>query len=105
MFSMLSLLLQHQQELDALCHQYGVQRLELFGSAARGDFDASRSDLDFLVVFQRDSKMNPADRFLGLLGNLEKVFGRKVDLVDVRAHRNPYFMAEALKHREVVYAA
>jgi hypothetical protein len=96
---------QNQSQLNELCHQYGVLRLELFGSAARGDFDASRSDLDFLVVFSRDPQMNPADRFLGLLADLERVFGRKVDLVDVRAHRNPYFMAEALKHREVVYAA
>jgi hypothetical protein len=32
------------------------------------------------------------------------LFGGKVDLVDVRAHRNPYFMAEALRHREMLYA-
>jgi predicted nucleotidyltransferase len=102
---MIDLILHHKGTLNDLCYRYGVLRLELFGSAARGDFDACRSDLDFLVVFRRDLQMNPADRFLGLLGELEKVFSRKVDLVDVQAHRNPYFMAEALKHREVVYAA
>ena len=102
---MVDLIQQHQSELGELCNQYGVLRLELFGSGVRGDFDASRSDLDFLVVFRRDAKVNPADRFLGLLEDLQGLFGRKVDLVDVRAHRNPYFMAEALKHREVVYAA
>ena len=48
--------------------------------------------------------MSAADRYLGLLADLEKLFDRKVDLVDVRAHRNPYFMAEALKYRKVVYA-
>lgn len=102
---MVDLIQQHQGKLKELCYRYGVLRLELFGSAARGDFDASRSDLDFLVVFERQSQINAADQFLGLLADLEKVFARKVDLVDVRAHRNPYFMAEALKHREVVYAA
>jgi predicted nucleotidyltransferase len=102
---MLSLLSQHQQDLNELCHLYGVLQLELFGSAARGDFDASHSDFDFLVVFDRKSRMSAADQFLGLLAGLERIFGRNVDLVDVRAHRNPYFMAEALKCREVVYAA
>jgi predicted nucleotidyltransferase len=102
---MLSLLVQYQSQLNALCIQYGVRRLELFGSAARADFEPSRSDLDFLVLFERSSKADSADRFLGLLADLENLLNRKVDLIDIRAHRNPYFMAEALKHREVVYAA
>jgi predicted nucleotidyltransferase len=42
-------------KLDALAdlfRRHGVARLELFGSAARDDFDPSRSDADFLVTFQ-----------------------------------------------------
>jgi len=46
---MLELIEQHRAELDALCRKYGVKRLELFGSAARGDFRPERSDLDFAV--------------------------------------------------------
>ncbi len=38
--------------LAAICRRYGVARLEVFGSAVRGtDFDADRSDADFLVTF------------------------------------------------------
>jgi hypothetical protein len=92
-------------KLAELCNHYEVRQLELFGSAARGDFDSARSDLDFLVIFRPDSRMSAADRYLGLLADLENLFERKVDLIDVRAHRNPYFMAEALKHRKVAYAA
>jgi uncharacterized protein len=102
---MLPLIEQHRTELDALCRRYEVRRLELFGSGARGDFDLGASDLDFLVAFTRPGKLSPADRFFGLLADLEDLFGCKVDIVDVSAHRNPYFMAEALKHREMLYAA
>jgi hypothetical protein len=102
---MLELLAQRRLELHELCRRYEVRRLELFGSAAREDFDPTSSDLDFLVAFQPPGNLKAADRYFGLLADLEALFGRKVDLVDVSAHRNPYFMAEALKHRELLYAA
>ena len=39
-------------KLAELCQRYGAIRLEVFGSAARGDdFDPARSDADFLVTF------------------------------------------------------
>jgi predicted nucleotidyltransferase len=91
--------------LRELCAQHEVLRLELFGSAARGDFDPLTSDLDFLVLFRRDGNVNAADRFLGLYVELEDLFGRNVDLVDISAARNPYFVASALKHRVMLYAA
>ena len=102
---MLDLVEQHLPRLAELCQQYGVRRLDLFGSAARGAFDPSSSDLDFLVLFQSKSALDPADRYFGLLEDLHALFGRKVDLVDVKGARNPYFMAEALKHRVMLYAA
>ncbi len=37
------------QPLRELCERYGVERLKLFGSAARGEFDPANSDLDFIV--------------------------------------------------------
>ena len=95
----------HRERLADLCRRYEVRRLELFGSAARGDFDPQRSDLDFLVAFERSGRLTADDRYFGLLAELEALFARKVDLVDVSAHRKPYFMAEALKHRELLYAA
>ena len=102
---MLLLVEQHLPQLAQLCHRYKVRRLELFGSAARDTYDPAASDLDFLVLFQPAIEMNPADRYFGLLEDLQILFGRKVDLVDVKGARNPYFMAEALKHRVMLYAA
>jgi predicted nucleotidyltransferase len=102
---MLDLVEQHRAELFELCRRFGVRRLDLFGSAVQGNFMCDVSDLDFLVVFQRDASIDPAEQYFGLASALEELFQRKVDLVDVRAHRNPYFMAEALKHREMLYVA
>jgi hypothetical protein len=46
------------ENLRRLCAAHGVLRLELFGSAAREDFDPAGSDFDFLVEFGESS---PAD--------------------------------------------
>ena len=102
---MLSLVEEHREQLIEICRRFEVRRLELFGSGARGDFKEESSDLDFLVAFRREGKLSAPDRFLGLLAALEELFGRKIDLVDVSSHRNPYFMADALRHRELLYAA
>jgi hypothetical protein len=39
-------------QLAQLCREHHVRRLEVFGSAARADFDPASSDLDFLVEFE-----------------------------------------------------
>ncbi|MGH9159920.1 MAG: nucleotidyltransferase family protein [Vicinamibacteraceae bacterium] len=38
--------------LEQLCRRHRVARLELFGSAARGDELSPGSDIDFLVEFE-----------------------------------------------------
>jgi uncharacterized protein len=102
---MVSLVAEHRNELNALCEKFRVRQLELFGSAARESFDPATSDLDFLVVYDRDGAVNAAERYLGLLAALEDLFGCKIDLIEITAARNPYFVAEALKHRVLLYVA
>jgi predicted nucleotidyltransferase len=96
---------QHRPELLALCRKYGVRRLDLFGSATRQDFDPSRSDIDFIVEFNDFTVENAADRFLGLMVDLEDLFGQRVDLVSYRAIRNPYFKQVVDETRVPLYAA
>ena len=43
----------HQEELRMLRGRFHVRRLDLFQLAGRGDFDPERSDVDFLVEFDR----------------------------------------------------
>jgi predicted nucleotidyltransferase len=78
---MIGLIEKNRDRLDDLCRTYDVRRLDLIGSAIRGDFDPEKSDLDFVVEFNNFTVENAADRFLGLLVDLEDLFERKVDLV------------------------
>jgi hypothetical protein len=82
-----------------------VQRLELFGSAVQGGYDARRSDLDFLVEFDDLAPEAYADHYFGLLAALEDLFGRPIDLVMLSAVQNPYFLDEIADSRRVLYAA
>jgi uncharacterized protein len=96
---------QHRPQLLLLCRKYDVRRLDLIGSAAREDFDPGRSDVDFVVEFNNFTVENAADRYLGLMVDLEDLFGRKIDLVSYRAIRNPYFKQVVDNTRVTLYAA
>lgn len=89
----------------ALCEKYGVHSLDLFGSAADDDWHPEKSDLDFVVVFRPQSGSSIADRYLGLAQDLERLFGRRVDVVTERAIRNPFFRRSVEANRVAVYAA
>lgn len=102
---MLTLVENSRDAIENLCRRFGVRKLELFGSAAHGDFDPTSSDLDFFVEFVDLGFVGAADRYFGLLHGLEDLFHMKVDLVDIKAARNPFFLAKALKHRTTLYAA
>jgi predicted nucleotidyltransferase len=102
---MLQLIEEHREEIAALCRRYEVKRLELFGSAARGDFDPAKSDLDFFVEFLSEDWHGAADRWFGLQESLEALLGKHVDLVSVKAAKNPYFLEVANQHRVQLYAA
>jgi predicted nucleotidyltransferase len=103
--AMLKLIEEHRPELDDLCRRHHVSRLELFGSAVSGEFDAEASDLDFLVEFQPLEPRNRADAYFGLLHGLEDLFARKIDLVTIQAIRNPWFRRAVDRQGTVLYAA
>jgi predicted nucleotidyltransferase len=87
----LRLLAAHRREID----QYGVRRLALFGSMARGDA-RSDSDVDLLVDFDGRATF---DRYMGLKLLLEDVLRRRVDLVTERSLKpplRPYVEADAV---------
>jgi predicted nucleotidyltransferase len=105
MSAMAPILAQHLRGIEDLCRKYAVECLEAFGSVTGPDFDPTRSDVDFLVLFGNHARLGSADQLLGLLADLEQLLGRKVDLVNMRAARNPYFIADALRHRVRLYAA
>ena len=88
---MIEIIEQHYQEIRALCRRYGVRRLGLFGSAATGEFDPDKSDLDFVATFADTHVPGLASRYLGFAEGLEALFGRSVDVITENMVRNPYF--------------
>ncbi len=101
-----SLIQKNQTAIAELCRRYRVKRLEVFGSAARGnDFDLEHSDADFLVEFGEIGQAPSLQMFFELRQDLERLIGRHVDLAEVDALKNPYLLASIEQTRELVYAA
>ena len=94
-----------REELTALCRRYRVQRLAVFGSALRDDFNPQQSDLDFLVEFQPLAPGTYADTYFGPKEGLEMLFHRPVDLVVESAIKNPYFLKTVEQSKHGLYAA
>jgi len=92
-------------ELRDLCRQFGVRRLELFGSATGDDFDPETSDLDFLVEIDPAGELGYADAYFGFREGLVALFDREVDLVTASAVRNPHFLEAIERTRRPLYAA
>jgi predicted nucleotidyltransferase len=64
-----------RKELPALRARYGVARLALFGSYAKGK-PRPVSDVDLLVELERPLGLD----FVALADDLEKTLGRRVDI-------------------------
>ncbi len=71
------------EEIDAFCHRWSVEKLELFGSVLRSDF-GPESDIDFMVTFASDSHPSLLD-LVTMQDELEVILGRDVDLIDRRS--------------------
>lgn len=95
----------HRSELVDLCRKYRVRRLDVFGSAPRGDFNEHSSDVDFLVEFDDMPHADRADAYLGFLMAVGALLRRRVDLLELGEVRNPYLRRGIEESRELVYAA
>jgi hypothetical protein len=105
---MIAALENKRDEIAEVCRQFGVCRLEVFGSASEGDFDPERSDVDFLVEFCPGVSMGPwLARYFDLNDALASLLGCPVDLVMLSspALEKPYFAREANRTRRPIYVA
>ena len=103
---MIDLVKDHSEAIVELCERYNVKYLELFGSALKeDDFDPQSSDIDFLVEFLPLKPGEHAKAYFGLLEKLQDMFGRNIDLVEVKAIKNPYLLESINKSRNEIYAA
>lgn len=103
---MIELIQRHQPEIAAICRRQGIRRLDVFGSAATGQFDVQTSDVDFIAEFDDTTSAGGLlDRYLELAARLEALLGIAVDIITPGSMRNPYFRESVNVSRETVYAA
>ncbi len=102
---MLPIIRDRLPELERMCREHRVRRLFLVGSALGDRFDASRSDVDFLVEFEAHERGGFDDEYLRLRAELEQLLARPIDLIEARAVRNPYLIASLNRTKQLLYAA
>jgi predicted nucleotidyltransferase len=92
-------------QLDDFCQRWKIARMALFGSVLREDFRPD-SDVDVLVSFSNEAHYTLLD-LARMESELEKIFGRKVDLVELSAiekSRNYIRRKSILSSAETIYA-
>ncbi len=99
---MIALIEDNRDAIVALCRQYGVQRLAVFGSAVKGTFDPATSDLDF-VVDLGGYERGVARRYLGLIVALQALLGRDVDVVTIHPGTSDIFRSEIERTAVTIY--
>jgi predicted nucleotidyltransferase len=89
-------IVQLEKMLPLLRERFGVMRIGIFGSIARGE-DRPESDVDVLVEFAPGQ--TTFRNFMELVFYLEDIFGRRVDLVTepgLGKHLRPYVEQEVV---------
>ncbi len=85
------------------CRRWKIVELSLFGSVLRNDFGPG-SDVDVLVSFASDATVTLWS-LTEMAEELERMFGRKIDLVEKRGIVNPFVRHRVLTTRRKIYAA
>ena len=75
-----------KEKIAPILKEYNVTKAGIFGSYARGEQKAN-SDVDILV--ETDNNMTMIE-FIGLKNELERVFKKKVDLVEYSTIRKEF---------------
>ncbi|VAW51802.1 hypothetical protein MNBD_GAMMA05-88 [hydrothermal vent metagenome] len=93
-----------QTALKKLIKTYRINRLSLFGSAARGELSED-SDIDLLIEFENGQAPSLGE-MIKLKDKFSRLFnGRNVDIATPTILNNPYRRKAIEKDMEVLYAA
>jgi len=95
-----------QEGLAEFCRKWKIVELSFFGSVLRDDFRPD-SDVDVLVTFAPDGRHSIFD-LVHMEAELEKMLGRKVDLVErvaIEQSENYLRRKHILNSAQTVYVA
>lgn len=93
------------EEIKKLCDKMQIQSLYLFGSGSSEKRFTKNSDLDFLFQFKKDEQGLPISGYdyFDLMFGLEKITGKKVDLVAEEKIKNKYFLEKVNQEKIKIY--
>lgn len=89
------------EALARVCRRYGIARLWVFGSTARGEATAD-SDIDLLYELAPGAQLGW--EIIDLVDELVAIFGRPVDLVSRRSV-HPLIRESVLSEARAIHAA
>jgi uncharacterized protein len=92
----------NMDRLNELCKNHKVSELYIFGSILTEKF-SDKSDIDFLVQFEKIDILEYFDNYMDFKENLEKLLDRPVDLLENQAIRNPVFRKVVDRDKKLVY--
>ncbi len=90
-------------KIVALCRKYKVAKLWVFGSILTDRFN-DESDVDFSVIFHYDQIHDLFEVFFDFIEELQRLLGRRVDMVDETAVRNQYFRKELDSTKRLIFS-
>lgn len=92
----------HIPAIFQLCQNHKVKSLYAFGSVLTDKFNKD-SDIDFVVDFQPLDVLDYADNYFDLKFSLEMILKRRIDLLEEKAIKNPYFRQTLNQQKQLVY--
>ena len=92
------------QKIFDLCRLHKVKTLAVFGSILTERFN-DHSDVDLLVNFEQidPDKFDYVTNYFDFRDALERLFNRKVDLIEEKGLRNKYFIANVNRTKQMIY--
>ncbi|MEH6406278.1 MAG: nucleotidyltransferase domain-containing protein [Leeuwenhoekiella sp.] len=83
----------HINQIKSLCASNKVKSLFAFGSVTKNLLRPD-SDIDFIVDIDDQNPLSYSDKYFDLKFNLEKIFNRKIDLLESKAIKNRFLKQE-----------
>ncbi|QLE01292.1 nucleotidyltransferase domain-containing protein [Galbibacter sp. BG1] len=90
------------EEIIKLCNTNKVKSLFAFGSVLKDKLRPD-SDIDFLVDIDDKDPISYSDKYFDLKFNLEKIFNRRIDLLELKALKNPFLKQEIDQNKFRIY--
>ena len=92
------------QRIFDLCRRHKVKILAVFGSILTDRFN-DQSDVDMLVDFEpaNHDAFDYVSNYFDFRDALERLFDRRVDLIEEKGLRNKYLIANLNRTKQMIY--